>query len=45
MGLKLLESFYQEQKKDWKLVGHKAKVFLKKEGVAFSETEKLIEIP
>lgn len=44
VGAKLLEQFYQSYKQDWKLVGHKAKVFLKKEGIKYSEVEHLIEL-
>ena len=44
VGLKFLEKFYEAQKEDWKLVAHKAKVFLKKEGIKLKEVEHLVEI-
>ena len=43
-GLKLLEDVYDTEKKDWKLVGRKARVFLKKRGLDFDELEALIEV-
>ena len=43
-GLKLLEDVYDTEKKDWKLVGRKARVFLKKRSLDFDELEALIEV-
>lgn len=43
-GLKLLENMYIGDKQDWKLVGRKARVFLKKAEANYDELEELVQI-